>query len=74
MQTAQAVPKPRMGLPKKPPMPYHVAPSFPAAPRPGSKCPASDFLARLSGLQQERGQLTSLAGMLIPSRWANGLH
>lgn len=34
----------------------------------------SDFLARLSRLQPERGQLTLLAGALILSRWAGGLH
>lgn len=34
----------------------------------------SDFLARLRRLQPERGQLTLLAGALIPSRWAGGLH
>lgn len=43
-------------------------------PKAGSTCPVFDLLARLSGIHQEKGQLTSLAGVLIPSRWAGGLH
>lgn len=52
----------------------HALLFLPVAPKAGSTCPVFDLLARLSGIHQERGQLTSLAGVLIPSRWAGGLH
>lgn len=68
------MPNPGPELPRRPPASHHAALFLPAALKPGSTCPVFDLLARLSGLQQERGQLTSLARALIPSRWVGGLY
>lgn len=61
-------------MPKRPPVLHDAPPPSSLPPDQALSAQPSDFLARLGRLQPERGQLTLLAGALIPSRWAGGLH
>ena len=67
-------PEPWLALPKRPPVLHQLPPPLTAPqtrlhlPEPQTSC------LRLNRLQPEKGHLTLFAGVLIPSRWAGGLH